>query len=244
MNTGQTIIVAGGAGAVGQGIVRALLDAGAKIHVPTRRPAELDRLASFVGADAFARLIAHDVDLGDALASRRFLDAVLVADGRLDGVVASLGGWLQGSELAAIASDEWATVVQNNLTSHIDAARLFIPALARQTTLPCYLMINGGAALQPVPLAGPMSIVSAAQAMIARVLASENGAKGVRVNQLILNSPIITHHRPQGRANWLTADEVGAVCAWLLSPQGRAISGAVWTLGEKSTPADSPETSS
>jgi NAD(P)-dependent dehydrogenase (short-subunit alcohol dehydrogenase family) len=243
MNAGQAIIVAGGAGAVGQGIVHALLDAGASVHVPTRRRAALDRLSGLIDAEKFARLKVHEVDLSNAAASRRFLDAVLTDDG-LDGVVASLGGWRQGSDLAAVTSDEWATVLRNNLTSHIDAARLFMPALSRQPTLPCYLMINGGASLQPVPLAGPMSIVSAAQTMIARVLASENGAKGVRVNQLILNTPIITHHRSQERASWLTAEEVGAVCAWLMSPQGRAISGAVWTLGEKSTSADPSETSS
>lgn len=235
MNAGQTIIVAGGAGSVGQGIVRALLDAGAKVHVPTRRVAELDRLSELVSGDAFARLTVHDVDFGDGHAAQRFLGAVLAEDDRLDGVVASLGGWRQGSELAAVASEEWATIVRNNLTSHIDAARLFIPALSRQAMLPCYLMINGGASHQPVPLAGPMSIVSAAQTMIVRVLAAENGTKGVRVNQLILNTPIITHHRPQGRATWLTADEVGAVAAWILSPQGQAISGAVWTLNEKSS---------
>lgn len=242
MNAGQTIIVAGGAGAVGQGIVHALLEAGASVHVPTRRSAELDRLSGLVGAETLARLKVHEVDLADASVSRRFINTVL-AEGGLDGVVASLGGWRQGGELAAITGDEWATVVRNNLTSHIDAARLFIPVLSRQASLPCYLMINGGAALLPVPQAGPMSIVSAAQAMIARVLAAENGAKGVRVNQLILNTPIITHHRPQGRANWLTAEEIGAVCAWLMSPQGRAISGAVWTLGEKSTPAHEQEPS-
>lgn len=244
MNAGQTIIVAGGAGSVGQGIVRALLDAGANVHVLTRRVAELDRLSELVSVEAFGKLTVYDVDLGDAPAAQRFLDAVLATVGRLDGVVASLGGWRQGSELAAVTREEWATIVRNNLTSHIDAARLFIPALARQTTFPCYLMINGGASLQPVALAGSMSIVSAAQTMIARVLAAENGTKGVRVNQLILNTPIITHLRPQRHENWLTADEIGAVAAWLLLPQATAISGAVWTIGEKSTPHGAPESSS
>lgn len=241
MNSGQTIIVLGGGGAVGQGIVASLLQAGATVHVPARSPGALERLASLLDPEAYARLTVAEIDIGHAVDARRFLDDINQDAARIDGVIASLGGWRQGAALADYEPDDWADVLRDNLTSHFDAARLFLPMLTRQPDRPCYLMINGGAALQPAPHAGPMSIAAAAQSMMARVLAAENAAKGVRVNQLILNTPIITHQRPKGPNTWLTAEDVGALCSWLMSSHGKAISGAVWTLDAKSVPADRGE---
>lgn len=230
MNTGQNIIVLGGSGAVGQGIVSTLLKCGAEVYVPTRSPSKLERLTSVLSDASYARLHAMEVDIGDTAKARRYIENVQMTAARVDGIIVSLGGWHQAVALTAYDPQEWADVIRNNLTCHFDAARHFLPMLVQQPDRPCYLMINGGAALQPAPNAGPISIAAAAQTMMARVLAEENAASGVRVNQLILNTPIVTHERPNGPTTWLSAEDVGMKCSWLISPQGKEISGVIETL--------------
>ena len=75
---------------------------------------------------------------------------------------------------------------------------------------------------QPVPNSGPVSVSAHAQLMLARVLASEHRHEPIRINTLILGTPIISRTKPEGDADWLTADEVGQYVAWLVSPRSRA----------------------
>jgi hypothetical protein len=49
------------------------------------------------------------------------------------------------------------------------------------------------------------------------VLAAEHEHRSVRINSLVLATPVITRSRPQGRANWLTADSAGEYAAYLAS---------------------------
>ncbi len=79
-----------------------------------------------------------------------------------------------------------------------------------------YTLINGGGALHPVPTAGPVSASAAAQLMLGSVLAAENKNFGVRVNNLVLATPIKTRSRPNGQPGWLTADDAGRYCLKLI----------------------------
>ena len=62
-----------------------------------------------------------------------------------------------------------------------------------------------------------MSVVAQAALMLMRVLASEHRHEPVRVNTLILGTPIISRSRPDGDTDWLTAEDVGQYVAWLVS---------------------------
>jgi hypothetical protein len=58
--------------------------------------------------------------------------------------------------------------------------------------------------------------------MLARVLASEHRHEPIRINTLILGTPIVSRTKPEGETDWLTADEVGQYVAWLVSGRSRA----------------------
>ena len=47
---GKTAFVAGGTGGVGEGIVRAFLDEGATVVVPSRKQENLDQLRGYLGS--------------------------------------------------------------------------------------------------------------------------------------------------------------------------------------------------
>jgi 3-oxoacyl-[acyl-carrier protein] reductase len=222
----KTVIVAGGAGDVGEGIVRAFCAAGWSVIVPSRSRARLDALATAVEED----LELVETDLSDPDAARRFATRI---GGREDGVgaiVAALGGWAQHGRLLDIGPEDWARVLRDNLTSHLIAAQALTPLLARQRS--AYLMINGGAADAPVPGAGAVSIAAAAQLMLMRVLDGELAAFGARALTLELDSVINTRARPRPKPEWITADEVGRLALLLVAPEAAALHGHIVKAGE------------
>jgi hypothetical protein len=100
------------------------------------------------------------------------------------------------------------------LTTHFNVAKTFIPELAGRPGA-SYTFINGAAGLSPIPGAGPLSISSAGQFMLKDVMAAEN--ETVRINTLVLATPVRTRSRPDGEETWLTADDAGAYAVYLAS---------------------------
>jgi NAD(P)-dependent dehydrogenase (short-subunit alcohol dehydrogenase family) len=214
----RTVLVAGGAGGVGEGIVRALLvSTNATVIATSRDPARLAlleaRLAD-VGARRLIGIVGNAGDPKDASAI-----AVRVRDelGGIDVAIPSLGGWWEGGPLIETDPAAWDAVRTEMLDTHVAFARAFVPELLRRAG-GWYLGIGGGAALQPIRNASIVSIAAAAQLMLTRSLALELADRDVRVNELVVNGPVRT--RDSGalaRRSWITADEVGGVVAELLN---------------------------
>lgn len=211
---GNIILVAGGAGAVGEGITRQFISAGATVVVPSRSLEKGDQLRDLVGNPPAEQLVTLTGSIGDESGADELRRQIVDRYGRLDHAVASLGGWWQGKPLIKIDLERWQQVLHNNLTTHFIMARAFVPLLAPPGS---YTLISGDAGINPVPNAGPVSTAAAALIMLGKVLAAENGPGGVRVNNLVLGTPIITRARPNGKPEWLTADEVGRYCVALAS---------------------------
>lgn len=228
----RTALVAGGAGNVGEGIVRAFLNDGATVAVPSRSAEKLDDLRARLGHDVSDRLISLVGDVGDPEDARRLRDELLDDADHIDDVVASLGSWWQGAPVTDVPMDAWETVLTNNLRSHIVVARTLLPVLVDQGH-GSYTFITGSAAETPVANAGPTSVVAAAQRMLSRTLMKESSESGVRINTLMINTPVITRSRPDGKPHWLTADDVGHFAAWLASEEAEMINGNVIPLSAK-----------
>ena len=211
-------LIAGGAGQVGEGIVREFLREGATVIVPSRSK---DKLALLPESPRL-RTIVSDISSGAGAESVR--NRILDEFGRLDCVVASIGSWWQGPHLVDVPLTEWTKVIDDRLTSHFIAARTFLPVL-RGTPGSSYTMLNGGAAEAPVPHSGPVSIMAAAQLMMKDVLVVEQRDHSVRINTLLIQAYVITRDHPNGDRNQLTADHVGAYCAYLASQEAAAIHG-------------------
>ena len=209
---GKTVLIAGGAGEVGEGLVRAFLDEGATVVVPSRTRKKLDALRSAVPNPA--RLITKTADIGTANGAVLLRDWIADEVGPLDAVVASIGGWWQGRPLTDVPLDTWHAVLDMGLTTHFNVAKTFIPVLAGRPGA-SYTFINGAAGLDPIPGAGPLSVSSAGQFMLKDVMAAENDT--VRINTLVLATPVRTRSRPDGDEDWLTADDAGAYAVFLAS---------------------------
>ncbi len=229
---GKVTLVAGGAGEVGEGIVRVFLQSGATVVVPSRSEQRLADLRRRVAPTDSDRLVTMVVSVGTHQGAVAVRDAIAHQVGPLDAVVASLGGWWQGKPLVDVPLDAWQRVLDGGLTTHFNVARTFLPLLADRPGA-SYTFINGGAAEFPAALAGPVSIVAAAQLMMKNVLAEEMQDRQVRINTLLLNTPILTRSRPQGEPEWLTANEAGLYAAYLASERGADVRGKTIRLYQR-----------
>lgn len=183
---GHGVLVAGGTGNVGRHIVRALLERGATVVVPSRSPAKLDALAAAVApADERLLTLLGDVaDEGDAVRIRD--EAARLVAAPLDGVVASLGRWAGAPALVAATRAELVDALESYVVAHFVVARTFLPALAARGG--SYTFINGPSAFGTWPGSGLVSVATAAQAMLARALAEEASATGrARVSELVIH---------------------------------------------------------
>ncbi|MEU5873556.1 SDR family oxidoreductase [Glycomyces sp. NPDC047369] len=212
--TGKTALVIGGAGGVGEGITRELLDAGATVIATARTKSKLDDLAARVG---HPRLRTHALDL-----AAPDLDGDLAAlareHGGLDAAVVSVADWgPQGpKQIRDLADGEWSYLVEHNVTAVFRAFRALVPVLEPGGTL---IHINGYSAEIPWPNQAVLAVGSAATKSLARTLAVETAPGGPRVHSLILGVVSTRPKRLAGidHSGWIPAEEVGLHVAELVA---------------------------
>ncbi|OLE97375.1 MAG: dehydrogenase, partial [Cyanobacteria bacterium 13_1_20CM_4_61_6] len=211
----KVALVAGGTGTVGEGVVRAILKEGATVVVPSRAAEAIEKLRGYLGDVDGNRLVSIVGNIGEIEGAEKIRDEVLSRFGRLDAVVASLGGsWEEALTLTEVSIETWQRYLESNLTSHFVAARTFLPVLAAKKR-GSYTLIGGASADLPVPRYSVVAIPSAGQLMMARILIEEMKGSGVRINQVIFGMVNTRARAAYAKPNWITADEVGEVCAWL-----------------------------
>jgi NAD(P)-dependent dehydrogenase (short-subunit alcohol dehydrogenase family) len=212
---GAKVVVAGGAGGVGEGIVRALLKHGARVLVSSRSEEKLSGLRAYCQDIPTGELLPLVGDLGDEESARTLQSKIYEQFRELDLAVASLGGWWQGKPLTSVDMPIWERILRENLTAHFLAIKMLVPLLHPKTG--SYVHVNGFGAEQPFPMAGPVAMAAAAQKSMVLTLAEELSPTGIRVYELILG-PIQTRRRQgKGQKDWYTPEEVGEEIAGLVT---------------------------
>jgi NAD(P)-dependent dehydrogenase (short-subunit alcohol dehydrogenase family) len=233
---GKVALVLGGCGEVGEGITRALLAAGAVVAVSSRDNNRLSELHDRLPVEWDGRYVPIHGDIGSPTGVLAVRDRVQFVCHNLDIVVASLGGWWRKGPLIFSTIDDWTRVLANNLTPHYLAATALVPAINKRPGS-AYVFISGAAADVPVPNSGLMSVSAHAEMMLMRVLASEHRHEPIRINALVLGTPIVSRSRPDGDADWLTSEEVGQYVAWLVSDRS-AMRGQIIRFNSRSQLTD------
>jgi NAD(P)-dependent dehydrogenase (short-subunit alcohol dehydrogenase family) len=203
---GRRVLVPGGTGAVGEGVVRSYLAAGADVVVPTRTQQRADDFRQVLGdaATGHLHLVMHDYTTfagADQLAAE--MEGRL---GGIDDVVAPIGGFWGGKRLWEIDEADWHGAFVELATTHMAVVRACLPRLNPSGA---YSLIVGASAVTPVPGSGLVSMEQAAVLMMQQVLAAELDGKQ-RVFALMLG-PVRTRATGDGDPDWVTADQVGAV---------------------------------
>lgn len=241
--SGRVMLVAGGAGTVGEWVVRVFLREGARVVVPSRSTERLEKLREFVGnesPESAGRLVTLLGDVGTIAGAEALRDELAQkgeAKGEvswpLDGVIASLGGsYDERLPILSAPPEVWQRFQDNNLNAHYACARAFLPGLCERAGT-SYTLLGGLSAVLPIGKYGPVCVNSAAQLMLTRVLFEELKGSRVRLNQVMCGMVHTRARAAYARPEWVTAEEIGEFLAFLVSPEGRMVANSVIQLGDR-----------
>ena len=212
---GRRVLIPGGTGAVGEGVVRAYLAAGAEVVVPTRTPERAEEFRSILGELGSDRLhlVVHDYT---TFAGADDLAEQMVSNlGGIDDVVAPIGGWWAGKRLWEIDEADWTSAFVGLATAHMAVARAVIPRLIRGGS---YTVIVGASASWPVPSSGLVSMEQSAVFMMQQVLVAE--LEGSHRAFALVLGPVSTRS-VAGEPDWVTSAQVGTIAVGLAADASR-----------------------
>ena len=226
-------------GQVGETVAAAFAARGDHVLLVDRRIEDSRARAADVAAPGGAT--AYAADLSDAADTERLAAEVQAAHGEvLDAVVHMAGGWQPGAPVAESSADHWARMIAINLTTAVNTARAFTPAVRRAPG--CFVFFASEAALSGANVSG-MSAYAAAKtgvAVLTRALAAEERRHGVRANALA--PAAIRTAANEGSmgadAPYVEREQVANAVLWLCSPEASAVSGELVRLAAQ--PSRSP----
>lgn len=123
----KTVIVIGGGTGIGAGIARAMVAAGARVHLGGRRPEPLFELAQTLGS----AVTYGQIDVADYDSTCGFFDAA-TAGKAVDVVVNSAGINVSPRTLTDVSVDDWRRLLDINATGAFHVMKACVPAMVER----------------------------------------------------------------------------------------------------------------
>ncbi len=229
---GRVAVVTGGTGALGQAVALRLLADGAVVAVPYAVEEERERLTQRVAAADRQRLVLQAADVIDLKAMTAFADGVVAARGKIDILVAGVGGFAGGS-LLETDPETWKRMLDLNLTSAFSAAKAVLPAMVRAR----YGRVVVVASRAVVPPGGGFIAYTVAKAgaiAFTQALSQETHAHGITVNAVLpstMDTPANRAAMPDSdRAGWVPVEAVADAIAVLAREASAHITGTLLAI--------------
>jgi len=213
--------VAGGSGALGRSVCRALLRAGHEVHASATSTAH--------GLDEEPELAGVTVHVGDLTReddTKRLLDEV---GGPLTALVSTVGGYA-GGKVAAIDAKHFERMIDLNLKTTALVLATAHPYLKESPNGAGVVLVASRAAVEGGPGAALYGASKAAVVNLALSAAREWLEDGIAVNALLPSTMDTAANRaamPDADfSRWPSTDAVADVAAFLVSERARVVSGA------------------
>jgi 3-oxoacyl-[acyl-carrier protein] reductase len=235
--SGKLVCVTGGSRGIGQAIVTAFADAGAKVvftYLGAQSAAQ--ELTAQLG-ERGGHAVGYRVDVRDEAETDGFFAMLEAEHGRLD-VLVNNAGVIRDGLTATMAEDDWSTVVATNLTGAFHCVRPAVRAMLRQRG-GAIINVSSVAATHPGRGHANYAASKGGIEALTRALAVELGGKGIRVNAV---APGMIETDMSKAVMQLAGDEVlaripmkrlglprevAAAVLFLASPRASYVSGAI-----------------
>lgn len=220
---GKVVLIAGGSGALGQTVVPAFAQAGARVITMDRHP-EPDR------AERWQTMQADATDEADV---QRLVADVLQQTGRIDALVNLIGGFAMG-RLVETDVAVWQRMLTMNLTAAFLLSKTVLPPmLAKRTGR--IVHVAARAAAEPFPGAAAYVVSKAGLVALVRTLTLETAGSGVTVHGLLpstIDTPANRSSMPEADpSTWAKPESIAAALLFLASDEAGQYNGALIPVG-------------
>jgi 3-oxoacyl-[acyl-carrier protein] reductase len=231
----RVLVLGGGGAGIGRAIVRRLSEVGASVVVADLQQDRAEEAADeLVERGAAAWPVWGDVRSPNELRTM-IGSAVSLLDG-LDALVTVVGGqvaFVPAVKIHDMPDEDWDTVYEVNLRYVVRAVRQVLPIFLDQGQGGAIVSVGSVTGFMAAPLQGAYGVAKAGLLSLARTVAAEYAADGVRMN-VVAGGAISTgvanttseewvHEIPVGRYG--TSEEVADAVLYLLSDASTYITG-------------------
>lgn len=178
----KVAVVTGGSRGIGHGIAQGLAAEGCRLAICARTEAALQAAKTDLeaqGTDVFTMAL----DLTEAEAPQRFIDAAAAHFGRLDVLVNNIGG-NRRKPFAETTDEDWDAILDLNFNAHVRASRAAIPHMQAAGAGSIIFISSifgreaGGTGLSIY------NTTKSAVISVAKIMALELAGEGIRVNSV------------------------------------------------------------
>ena len=182
--SGQTAVITGSSRGIGKAIAHRLAEHGANVVISSRKAdaceAARDAINAAVGRKA---AVAIPCNIADKGALQRLVDESRAAFGQIDILVCNAASNPYFGPMGGISDDQFMKVLQNNIVSNHWLIQMVAPEMVERKA-GSIIIISSIGGLKGSNVLGAYDISKAADMQLARNLALEFGAAGVRVNTI------------------------------------------------------------
>ena len=223
MTSGAGVFVAGGTGALGVEVVRALVEAGWPVTATWIAPDRPERVAPDLEGARGVTFV--EADLTDPAAAER----AVAAAGDLAAVITTVGGYAGGRRVHEDGPATLERMLRLNLVTAFNVARAGLPPLLERGG-GAFVAVAARAALRPGAGAAAYAASKAGVVALVQALDAEYRRDGVRANAIVpsvIDTPANRAAMPSSdRAGWTPPERIARVVRFLVSDESAATSGA------------------
>ena len=247
--TGKVAIITGSSRGIGKAIAEALAEQGAKVVISSRNQDACEPIAADLNArHGEGRAIAIAASISSKEALQNLVDQTVAAFGQVDILVCNAASNPYYGPMSGISDDQFRKILENNVIANHWLINMVAPGMLERGDGSIVIISSVGGLVGSATI-GAYNISKAADFQLARNLAAEFGAKGVRVNciapglirtdfaKALWENPAtlesVTRHTPMRRIG--EPHEIAGAAVFLASPASTFMTGQAIVVDGGST---------